>query len=1106
MKRLLLLLGIIAAACTADATNYYVSAAGNDGALGTSPATAWKSLAKVNSFTFAANDSILLRRGDVFWGALVPGRNNLNFAAYGTGARPLITGFVTLSSWTASGAGIYKSSVVTKNYLNMVTINGTPAQIGRYPNATDANGGYLAFEAATANSITDNELTSAVNWTGAEVAIRKNGWVIDRCIITNHNASTITYRIGRNANTGNTPLLSNAKLGHGYFIMDDIRTLDQFGEWFYDTTAKTLSVYFGTNAPSAYSVKVSTVDTLMNLASRTYISVNEIDFEGGNSSGIYSYNADNIKIQNCNFRNIGSRAIHIFATSNVLVENVNTNNVLSNAIQVISRTKNNCTIRNCRVTNTGQYSGMGSFYEDCDYKGIYITMQSGILIENNIVDTVGLAGIQFNGNDVVVQKNLVNYFCYRLHDNGGIYTFANGTDAAPGTIYTNRIVRNNIIMNGISAPFGTNSPNPFCAGIYLDGRTMNVLVQDNTVFNSSKNGIHCNNPANITIRGNTFYNNLQDISFMRWAWGSITNLTIKQNISFPATDVQRNLYYTNAALNTPVPKTLNADLAALGSIDSNYFNTFTDAGFNFEIYGTEGGSNIPYSPYSLDGWRAGTGHDIRSKRPAPKISPYTITSTIGSNLFANTQFNTNITGVTLFGSSTTAAWDNTGKLTGTGSLRIDFAAPVANRYSLLHSPIGAVSSAKKYVLRFKILGTTSNGIVRAYIRKTASPYNNLVTTQTKAFGLSKITQEFLFDGPTTDAGGSFVIEVEQNSGTTYIDDVEFYEVTATLNSVASQLRFEYNATHAPKTIALDAKYAGVDSTIYNGTITLQPFTSKVLIKVGVIDTLPVSNAGPDKQVYLPADTVILNGSASGSAIASYTWTKISGPASFSIVSASSAVTKVSGLVLGTYRFELRVVDVRGFVSRDTVSVNVSTILPVNIVSFNAAMRNNKTNLTWVTASEVNCSHYIIERSSNGRDFTAIGQVVSNNSNQRSSYTATDNTPFSGMNYYRLVMVDRDGQTTYSKVIAVNMSSRQSFVTEKIQVTAGSIQLNVNSSKEQLLTVIMADALGRVVFKKQVPLTAGTNTIAAPVRSAAKNVYYVKMCTNDSHSVRTVLSE
>ncbi len=1106
MKRLLLMMAIVAVTFTANATNYYVSATGNDAAAGTSPATAWKTLSKVNAFTFAANDSILLKRGDVFLGAIVPNRNNLNFSAYGTGARPLITGFVTLSSWTLVSTGIYKATITTKNYLNMVTLNDRPAQIGRYPNESDANGGYLAFESATSTSITDNEMTSAVNWTGAEIAIRKNGWIIDRCIITNHTGGTFTYRMGRNANKGNTPLLSTAKIGHGYFIQDDIRTLDQLGEWYYDTTAKSLSMYFGTNLPSSYVVKVSTIDTLVDLASRTYISISNIDFEGANSSGVYSYYGDNVKIQNCNFKNIGSRAVQVFNTSNVLVENVNTNNVLSNAIQLICRSKTNGTVRGCRVTNTGQLSGMGSFYEDSDYKGMYVVMQNNALIENNIVDTTGLAGIQFNGNDVVVQKNFVNYFCYRLHDNGGIYTYVGGTDASPSTIYTNRIVRNNIIGNGISAPFGTNSANPYCAGIYLDGRTMNVIVQDNTVFNSSKNGVHCNNPANVTIRGNTFFNNLQDISFMRWAWGSITNLNIKQNISFPYNATQRNLYYVNAALNTPVATTLNANLQTLGSIDSNYYNTFTDAGFNFEIYETEGGANIPSSPYSLDGWRAGTNYDLKSKRPAQKIVPYTISNTVGANLFTNSQFTSNISGITLFGANTTAAWDNTTKITGAGSLRVNFSVATPNRYCILHSPVGAISNAKKYMLRFKTLGTSTNGIVRAYIRKTASPYNNLVPTQTKSFGLNKIVQEFLFDAPIADAGGSLVIEIEQNSNTTYIDDIEFYEVNATVNSIASQVRFEYNATDAARTITLDGKYAGVDSTIYNGTITLQPYSSKVLVKIGLIDTLPSCSAGPDKNVYLPADTVRLNGTASGSTIATYAWRKIAGPVQFTIVSAGSASTKVSGLVLGTYQFEFSVIDIRGNVSKDTVSVNVSSILPVKLLNFAGVARNSKVNLTWVTTSEINSSHYIIERSADGRNFTTIGQVTSNNRDQQNTYTALDNSPSAGINYYRLVMVDKDGQIAYSKIIAVNMNSRQTFATENAVVSASNVRLSVTSIKEQQLTIIMTDAVGRVVLKKQVQLSTGTNSITDNISAIANNVYYIKLFTDEYSAVRTVLSE
>ncbi len=131
MKRLLFMLCIIAVAHSANATNYYVSTSGNDASAGNSPSTPWRTLAKVCTFTFAANDSILLKRGDVFFGAITVTRNNLNYGAYGTGERPLITGFVTLSGWTAVSTGVYKAAVSAKSHLNMVTLNGRPQQIAR---------------------------------------------------------------------------------------------------------------------------------------------------------------------------------------------------------------------------------------------------------------------------------------------------------------------------------------------------------------------------------------------------------------------------------------------------------------------------------------------------------------------------------------------------------------------------------------------------------------------------------------------------------------------------------------------------------------------------------------------------------------------------------------------------------------------------------------------------------------------------------------------------------------------------------------------------------------------------------------------------------------
>jgi len=89
---------------------------------------------------------------------------------------------------------------------------------------------------------------------------------------------------------------------------------------------------------------------------------------------------------------------------------------------------------------------------------------------------------------------------------------------------------------------------------------------------------------------------------------------------------------------------------------------------------------------------------------------------------------------------------------------------------------------------------------------------------------------------------------------------------------------------------------------------------------------PVANAGANQTITLPLDSATLNGSASidpDGTIVSYTWTKISGPATGAIVSASSANTVVDKLVQGTYTYKLTVRDNSGATSSDTVTVTVN---------------------------------------------------------------------------------------------------------------------------------------------------------------------------------------
>ncbi|HLZ40315.1 MAG TPA: polysaccharide deacetylase family protein [Candidatus Sulfotelmatobacter sp.] len=106
------------------ATQYYVSSgSGNDSNNGTSAATPWQTLARVNSQTFLAGDVIYLKRGDNWNEQLIPSHgggtagNPIQFDAYGTGAAPLITAAAAVpfvgGSWMYVSGNVWKTTVTT---------------------------------------------------------------------------------------------------------------------------------------------------------------------------------------------------------------------------------------------------------------------------------------------------------------------------------------------------------------------------------------------------------------------------------------------------------------------------------------------------------------------------------------------------------------------------------------------------------------------------------------------------------------------------------------------------------------------------------------------------------------------------------------------------------------------------------------------------------------------------------------------------------------------------------------------------------------------------------------------------------------------------------
>jgi len=96
-------------------------------------------------------------------------------------------------------------------------------------------------------------------------------------------------------------------------------------------------------------------------------------------------------------------------------------------------------------------------------------------------------------------------------------------------------------------------------------------------------------------------------------------------------------------------------------------------------------------------------------------------------------------------------------------------------------------------------------------------------------------------------------------------------------------------------------------------------------------------------------------------------------------------------------------------------------LPVNLKGFSAQLKDKTVLINWLTSVEFNSSHFIVERSADGKNFTAIANVQGRGSgNGIVTYQSVDSFPLPGINYYRLTQVDVDGKITLSEVVSVNL--------------------------------------------------------------------------------------
>lgn len=97
-------------------------------------------------------------------------------------------------------------------------------------------------------------------------------------------------------------------------------------------------------------------------------------------------------------------------------------------------------------------------------------------------------------------------------------------------------------------------------------------------------------------------------------------------------------------------------------------------------------------------------------------------------------------------------------------------------------------------------------------------------------------------------------------------------------------------------------------------------------------------------------------------------------------------------------------------------LTIPVVLPIELVYFEVNCDEQNIVLNWQTASEINSSSFVVERSEDGIFFDVIGQLeAAGNSSFEINYSFTDRHIPPGTYYYRLQQLDMDGSTVYSPV-------------------------------------------------------------------------------------------
>lgn len=798
----------------AEATVYYVSPTGNDTNNGTSQASAWRTIDRVNqsAYTIQPGDQILFQRGGHYRGGIIWGTSGaagapITYGAYGTGADPIIDGARLVTGWTPYQGNIWRAQVGTE--VSQVYVGGNRSILARTPNT-----GWFRNDQGSGNTMHSNDLTQSNGfWTGARCILRCTASSYDTLRVAAFNNGTLTF----STQPTNTNMAGD---DWGFYLDKRLDLLDASNEWYYEPSTGYLYLQAPGNAdPNGLAVEACTEWAgLLCSYQRHHMVAENLVFRHHRNAGVRVDDASFVTIRNCVIEDT-YHGIRSYGHDNLFEHNTISRTLATGCLMI----DNNSVFQWNDLEDIATIPGEGE--TQWGYFGIRGIGQNNV-IRGNRLENIGYIGITANGNHLI-EKNTIHHYLTTLNDGGAI-----AFDHSDGLI-----VQDNIMYDAVCGLDGSSTVLPHYQemglGIYF-GNTSNVntTVQRNTIANLSGVGINVDHNMNThghQVRDNVIFNcgigmSISDYSNSNGPGAQFPYYVANyddqysNNVIYGLRKDQYALRFYNC---------YSAQPTDFGTFTNNrYFNPYNEMAIF--LFSFQAGQHW----FSLEHWQAARNEEAGTSRSPLRLSEWTTVNELSGELIPSGSFNGSSNGWA------NAVWPNNAQVThdvthldqgclkvyipdnsvyGECSVRGPEWFPIENGPDDWYRLDLSLQGDQEGYLKCAIKGESQSG--NPYTR-----YDRLLP-----FGPGRRDRSIYFQVSASEQA-QLLLTNKWTLPQYYIDNIHLHKVQVQANDPLEKQMLLLNDGASEQTFELDGCWSDVNGQYWSGSISLPGFGSKVLVR------------------------------------------------------------------------------------------------------------------------------------------------------------------------------------------------------------------------------------------------------------------------------------